>query len=403
MAKRSTRQGSGTGKSTADDSGDATQGTVGETAADDAAPAQLTKPATSTAAETGPSVPVTGTPSLSKSSAIDTPTTNDAETKPAATTPSPSKTTAASAAKAGPSKAASKAVATTASPSTGGATKAGPSKAGPSKAGPSKASPSKAGATKAGLAKGGSAKTASKTTPRSRGRKPPPVVAAKPKPWGWIAAAVAVVVFAVAAIGYAVVQANEQAALADPNNIEGLQTMTFEAQQHSIEPVAYEQSPPFGGLHDIVWADCTGVVYPIQIRNENAVHSLEHGAVWVTYDPALPQDQIDTLAGLVEGEGFTMMSPYEGLSSPISLQAWGNQLFVESAADPRIAQFITALRQNPANTPEPGATCDSPAFAANPIPEESPGSTDPSAPVTTDPSATTDPAATTDPTATTAP
>ncbi|MBA3417414.1 MAG: DUF3105 domain-containing protein, partial [Geodermatophilaceae bacterium] len=188
-------------------------------------------------------------------------------------------------------------------------------------------------------------KAASKAVPKSRGRKPPPVVLAKPKPWGWIAAAVAVVVFAVAAIGYAVIQANEKAALTDPDNIEGLQTKSFVASQHIDQQIDYEESPPFGGEHDLEWADCMGTVYPIQIRNENAVHSLEHGAVWITYDPELPPDQVDTLAGLVQGAPFTMMSPYPGLSSPISLQAWGNQLFVDSADDPRIEQFVTALRQ----------------------------------------------------------
>jgi hypothetical protein len=254
-------------------------------------------------------------------------------------------------------------------------------------------------------ARSGKAGSASpnKAAPKSRSRKPPPVVLAKPKPWGWIAAALAVVVFAVAAIGYAVLQANEQADLADPSNIDGLETKSITSQEHTDQEVDYEESPPIGGQHNIEWADCAGTLYPIQIRNENAVHSLEHGAVWITYAPELPQDQADTLSGLVQGKNFTMMSPYPGLESPISLQAWGNQLFVDSADDPRIQQFITALRQNPASTPEPGATCDNPTFAQNPVPEEGSNPTDPSAPPTTDPGATTDPAATTDPTATTAP
>ena len=50
--------------------------------------------------------------------------------------------------------------------------------------------------------------------------------------------------------------------------------------------VAYRYSPPIGGRHDAVWATCTGVVYPRALRNENAVHALEHGAVWITYRPS---------------------------------------------------------------------------------------------------------------------
>ncbi len=133
--------------------------------------------------------------------------------------------------------------------------------------------------------------------------------------------------------------------------------------------VAYRHSPPFGGRHDAVWATCTGIVYPRAIRSENAVHSLEHGAVWVSYDPArLGGEQIASLARRVEGRDHTMMSPYPGQRRPISIQAWGHQLMVDRADDPRIDQFITATRQNPQigvypdeptapGHPEVGGTC----------------------------------------------
>lgn len=201
----------------------------------------------------------------------------------------------------------------------------------------------------------------------SRSRKAPPVVMAKPKPWGLIGATVAVVVFAAVIIGYAVVQVSDNEALADPATLEGLQEYDYPPGQHVPGTVAYAESPPVGGEHDNAWADCTGTVYSSEIRSENAVHSLEHGAVWITYNPDLPGDQVETLAGLVEGEEFTMLSPYPGLESPISMQAWGSQLFVDSADDPRIEQFITALKLNPERTPEFGASCENAAFAANPL------------------------------------
>ena len=46
------------------------------------------------------------------------------------------------------------------------------------------------------------------------------------------------------------------------------------------------------------------------------------------------------------------LSPYPNLKTNISLQAWDYQLFVDNASDPRIQQFIGALRNNPATTPE---------------------------------------------------
>ena len=51
------------------------------------------------------------------------------------------------------------------------------------------------------------------------------------------------------------------------------------------------------------------------------------------------------------------MSPYPEQASPIMLSAWGVQLAVDSADDPRVDQFLAKFRQGP-QTPEPGATCN---------------------------------------------
>jgi hypothetical protein len=107
-------------------------------------------------------------------------------------------------------------------------------------------------------------------------------------------------------------------------------------------------------------------VYVSQIANENAVHTLEHGAVWITYKPGLPSDQIDVLSKLVAGKPYMMLTPYQGLKTNVSLQAWGYQLFVDSATDLRVRQFIGALRLNRTNTPELGASCDNPKFKTRP-------------------------------------
>ncbi|NED68182.1 DUF3105 domain-containing protein, partial [Streptomyces sp. SID10244] len=74
----------------------------------------------------------------------------------------------------------------------------------------------------------------------------------------------------------------------DPSTrIPGVTKIYYRAAQHvrADQRVAYDQSPPFGGPHDEVWATCTGIVYPNPLRSENAVHALEHGAVWITYNP----------------------------------------------------------------------------------------------------------------------
>jgi hypothetical protein len=210
------------------------------------------------------------------------------------------------------------------------------------------------------------------------GRTRPPVnVVAPQRPWGLIAAAVAVVVFAAAVITYAVVQVNESNAnrVESPDEIEGLQTFdAYEDPQDHVEtPVDYAESPPVGGPHAPPpnWADCTGTVYDVDIRHENAVHSLEHGAVWITYNPdEVSGADVDTLAALVENESGRMLSPYAGLDSPVSIQSWGHQLKVDSVGDLRLEQFADLLTLNNEFTPEPGASCENPTFITSPVVEE---------------------------------
>lgn len=97
-------------------------------------------------------------------------------------------------------------------------------------------------------------------------------------------------------------------------------------------------------------------VYSQPVPNENAVHSLEHGAVWVTYDPAkVTAAQLDTLRKEIPST-YTVLSPYPGIPAPVVASAWGYQLRLPSVDDPRLAQFISKYRQGK-TTPEPDAPC----------------------------------------------
>jgi Protein of unknown function (DUF3105) len=146
----------------------------------------------------------------------------------------------------------------------------------------------------------------------------------------------------------------------DPSlRIEGIEVKTYRPM-HAREGqrVAYDEFPPFGGAHDPSWADCSGVVYTKPVRNENMVHSLEHGAVWIAYNPTMVSGiNLESLAKKVDGQPYLMLSPYPDLGRPVSLQSWGHQLKLESVSDERIDQFIAALRDNRYVTPEPGAPC----------------------------------------------
>lgn len=137
--------------------------------------------------------------------------------------------------------------------------------------------------------------------------------------------------------------------------IAGVQTYgPFPANVHVNTDVTYPQTPPTGGEHRASWQNCG--IYNSPVQDELAVHSMEHGAVWITYQPDLPPDQVDQLKSLVRGRSYTLLSPHAEQSSPVAASAWGVQLLADSAGDGRLSQFISKYRQG-SQTPEPGATC----------------------------------------------
>ncbi len=147
-------------------------------------------------------------------------------------------------------------------------------------------------------------------------------------------------------------EATTSTAAPAPTPIDGLETFANEPS-HVTTAVAYPQTPPAGGPHSPVWLDCG--VYDRAVPNENAVHSLEHGAVWATYDPTLPAAEVAALVAALPAE-HVVVSPYPGLDSPIVLTAWNVQLRPASAGDPRIPAFAAAYRNGP-TAPEPGESC----------------------------------------------
>ncbi|MGX1311761.1 hypothetical protein RKD24_001880 [Streptomyces calvus] len=127
-------------------------------------------------------------------------------------------------------------------------------------------------------------------------------------------------------------------------------------RDHVTKAVDYPVSPPVGGDHNPVWMNCNGDVYTDEINNTNAVHSLEHGAVWVTYNADADKADVDALAAKVKKTPYTLMSPVDDQQDPIMLTAWGHQRTVTGADDPDVDAFLQKFVQG-AQTPEPGAAC----------------------------------------------
>lgn len=127
-------------------------------------------------------------------------------------------------------------------------------------------------------------------------------------------------------------------------------------RNHVTKTVTYPMKPPVGGDHNPVWMNCDGEVYKKAIPDMNAVHSLEHGSVWVTYTDKAPAADVDKLAERVGKTPYSLMSPFKDQAGTLMLSAWGKQVTVDGADDPRVAQFFAKYVQGP-QTPEPGAAC----------------------------------------------
>ena len=300
-----------------------------------------------------------------------------AKATPAKATPGKRSPAKAAPAKAAPTKAAgSKAAASKTTASKTAASKTSPATEDAETA-PSKTEPAKASAIKtSGAAKSGApTRPATKARPGGRppvkgaggrGRRPvAPVKVHSEWNWGPIALFVGAGVAAILIIGFAAIQLYRQSH--QPTwqekaaGIDGLvdyyktDPQVVGQKEHAAGILTYKMNPPVAGNHNGRWQNCMGDVYTSEVAKEHAVHSLEHGAVWIAYRPDLPANEIETLASKVRDKEFMLMSPYPGLDKPISLQAWGYQLKVDRADDGRIDQFIDALRKNA--TLEPQAGC----------------------------------------------
>lgn len=164
--------------------------------------------------------------------------------------------------------------------------------------------------------------------------------------WIWALAGISLV--AVLSVGVLLARRNQGGELT------GLAHYTYVGGQHAEGALTYTETPPVGGVHNLVWLNCGS--YDTPVPNQNAVHSMEHGAVWITYQPDLPPADRATLRALVQGHDHILLSPYPGLPAKIVASAWNVQLKIERADDPRLRTFIRTY-EGATQAPESGASC----------------------------------------------
>jgi len=102
------------------------------------------------------------------------------------------------------------------------------------------------------------------------------------------------------------------------------------ANQHLAtgEDANYTERPATSGFHDLSTLGTEQKVFTEPVREEQAVHTLEHGGVMVYYRSegvdAVPADVVERLAGATEGRKAAFVAPYADLEEGTSLAmvAW---------------------------------------------------------------------------------
>lgn len=170
--------------------------------------------------------------------------------------------------------------------------------------------------------------------------------------WSAVIGSIAIVALVVTTIVLTAPRSASYSAGGSGAEVDGVET--FENVSTHVEgAVTYPQTPPAGGEHNPYWLNCG--IYTEPVPNENAVHSMEHGAVWVTYDPSLSDEDVQTLREKLPST-YVILSPFEDLPSPVVLSGWNTQLQVDSVDDSRIAEFMEEYWRSD-TVPEPGASC----------------------------------------------
>ena len=131
-----------------------------------------------------------------------------------------------------------------------------------------------------------------------------------------------------------------------------VETWDITDRAHTTDEVTYPQTPPVGGPHAPIWLACGA--YDEPVRDENAVHDLEHGTVWITHDPDLSDDDVAALEEQLPDNGI--MSPRDDLPAPVVVTVWGARLQLDGADDKRLGLFLEEYGDGH-TAPEFGVTC----------------------------------------------
>ncbi|MEX2090868.1 MAG: DUF3105 domain-containing protein [Candidatus Paceibacterota bacterium] len=116
----------------------------------------------------------------------------------------------------------------------------------------------------------------------------------------------------------------------------------------------YNSNPPTGGWHYGSPAQ-TGI-YDKELPDEQLIHNLEHGHIWIAYRSDLDQETINKLAEIAKSySSKIIMVPRAKNNVPIALMAWEYLLKLDTFDESQVTGFIKAHRgRGPEDIPDFG-------------------------------------------------
>lgn len=163
---------------------------------------------------------------------------------------------------------------------------------------------------------------------------------------------VGIITAAIVFIGY-LVWANRPVSVSD-DPLMGVERQDYGTQHVATaeEMVIPPDEPPVSGPHFPQWLP-NGGAYDQPVQDGNALHNLEHGMVWISYNPALvTPEQIATLHDFAEERRRdVIVSPREANAAPITAASWLRILTMDEPDTNVLDQFV---RTNLNRSPEPG-------------------------------------------------
>ncbi len=133
------------------------------------------------------------------------------------------------------------------------------------------------------------------------------------------------------------------------------QNVPISGRQHFPDDtkITYDTNPPAEGNHYPEAQDAG--VYTTAPADGHLVHSLEHGAVILWYNPKLlSQDQVKQLTNLFNSISLskTIMTPRESMDVSVAVTSWGRILKLESIDEKQIKAFFeTNYNRGPEQAP----------------------------------------------------